>query len=141
MKNIKPVPPEKYGGEDDIESFENWLAGVLRWLCVAGVTGESKEQLQVDLCGTTLKGLAADWFHLEVESFDRKVRDWTFTELIVAMYGRFIHEVTAQNATTKFYNAKYSNAKGVLAFYNDLERYAGRMVARPDDYTFKRQLL
>ena len=121
MKNIKPVPPEKYGGEDDIESFENWLAGVLRWLRVAGVTGESKEQLQVDLCGTTLKGLAADWFHLEVESFDRKVRDWTFTELVVAMYGRFIHEVTAQNATTKFYNAKYSKSKGVLAFYNDLE--------------------
>ena len=46
-----------------------------------------------------------------------------------------------QNATTKFYSAKYSKSKGVLAFYNDLERYAGRMVARPDDYTFKRQLL
>ena len=141
MKNIKPAPPEKYGGEDDIESFENWLAGVLRWLRVAGVTGKSKEQLQVDLCGTTLKGLAADWFHLEVESFDRKIRNWTFTELIVAMYGRFIHEVTAQNATIKFYNAKYSKSKGVLSFYNDLERFAGRMVARPDDYTFRRQLL
>src|SRR5262245_38121533 len=141
MKNIKPVLPEKYGGEDDIESFENWLAGVLRWLCVTGVTGKSKEQLRVDLCSTTLKGLAANWFHLEVKSFDRKVCDWTFTDLIVAMYGWFIHEVTVQNATTKFYNAKYSKSKGVLAFYNDLEQYAGRMVARPDNYTFKRQLL
>ena len=141
MKNIKPVPPKKYGGRDDIESFESWLADVLRWLRVAGVTGPEKDQLRIDLCGTTLKGLAADWFHLEVESFDRKVRHWTFTELIVAMYERFIHEVTAQNATTKFYDAKYSKSKGVLAFYNDLERYAGRMVARPDDYTFKRQLL
>src|SRR5262245_11638022 len=141
MKNIKPVPPEKYGGEDDIESFKNWLAGVLRWLRVTGVTGRTKEQLRVDLCGTTLKGLAANWFHLEVKSFDRKVCDWTFMDLIVAMYGQFIHEVTAQNATTKFYNVKYSKSKGVLAFYNDLERYAGHMVARPDDYTFKRQLL
>jgi len=141
MKNIKPIPPEKYSGEDDIESFKNWLASVLRWLRVTGITGKTKEQLRVDLCGTTLKGLAADWFHLEVESFDRKVRDWTFTDLIVVMYGRFIHKVTVQNATTKFYNAKYSKSKGVLAFYNDLEWYAGRMVARPDNYTFKRQLL
>ena len=86
MKNIKPVPPKKYGGKDDIESFESWLADVLRWLRVAGVTGPEKDQLQIDLCGTALKGLAADWFHLEVESFDRKVRHWTFTELIVAMY-------------------------------------------------------
>ena len=45
MKNIKPVPPKKYGGRDDIESFENWLADVLRWLRVAGVTGPVKDQL------------------------------------------------------------------------------------------------
>src|SRR5262245_30130085 len=108
MKHIKPVPPEKYGGDDNIEGFEDWLAGVLRWLRVSGVTGQSKEQLRVDLCGTTLKGIAADWFHQEVESFDRKIRHWTFVDLIVAMYARFIHEVTAQNATDKFYNAKYS---------------------------------
>jgi len=31
IKNIRVSPPEKYAGEDDIEKFDTWLAGLLRW--------------------------------------------------------------------------------------------------------------
>src|ERR1700683_2058572 len=32
VKNIRVSPPEKYAGEGDIEIFDTWLAGLLRWL-------------------------------------------------------------------------------------------------------------
>ena len=32
VKGIKVSPPEKYSGEDDIEVFDTWIAGLLRWL-------------------------------------------------------------------------------------------------------------
>ena len=141
LKNVKPSPPEKYGGEDDIEIFDNWLAALLRWFRVTGLGGRANDQIRVDLCGTNLKSLAADWFHSEVEAWNREIIDWTFTDLICAIYRRFIHEVTAQNATEKFYSVRYSKQKGALAFYNDLNRHADRMVRRPDNYTFKRKFL
>ena len=40
LKNVKPAMPEKYSGDDDIEVFEAWLAGLLRWFRVTGITGE-----------------------------------------------------------------------------------------------------
>ena len=86
VKGIKVSPPEKYGGEDDIEIFDTWLAGLLRWLRVQNVCGSKKDTLRVDLCGTTLKGLAANWFAEEVESFNRPVIDWMFKEVVCTLY-------------------------------------------------------
>ena len=61
IKNIRVSPPEKYSGEDDIEKFNTWLAGLLRWYRVYNVTGNEKDTMRVDLCGTTLTDLAATW--------------------------------------------------------------------------------
>ena len=79
-------PPEKYSGEDDIEVFDTWIAGLLRWLRVQNVCSPRKDVLRVDLCGATLKGLTANWFAEEVESFNRTVDEWTFEDVVCAMY-------------------------------------------------------
>lgn len=141
VRGIKVSPPEKYGGEDDIEKFDAWIAGLLRWLRVQNVCGPKKDVLRVDLCGTTLKGLAADWFAEEVESFYRAVEDWLFEDVVCALYKRFIHRVTAQNAADKYRKTKFSKADGALAFYNEMKRHANRMVQPPDEYSFKRAFL
>jgi len=141
VKLLKPVPPDKYNGEDDIEVFENWVAALLQYFRISGLGGRVNDQLRVDLTGTNLKGLASDWFHAEVESWDREVVEWTFMDLICALYKRFIHQVTAQNATDKFYSVRYNKSEGALAFYNALFRNAARMVSRPDEYTFKRRFM
>ena len=50
--------------------FETWLTGLLQWFRVFNVTGNHKDCLRVDLCGTTLTGLAATWYADEVESWN-----------------------------------------------------------------------
>jgi len=68
IKNIKVSPLEKYNGEDNIKKFDTWLAGLLRWFQVYNVTGDHKDTVRVDLCGTTLAGLATTyWYVDEVE--------------------------------------------------------------------------
>ena len=57
------------------------------------------------------------------------------------MYKRFIHEVTAQNAANSYKRTKFSRAKGALAFFNELQRHASRMVQTPDEYSLKRKFL
>jgi hypothetical protein len=141
IKNIRVSPPEKYSGEDDIEKFDTWLTGLLRWYRVYNVTGNKKDSMRVDLCGTTVTGLAATWYADEVEAWNRKTREWYFEDLICAMYKRFIHEVTAQNAANSYKRTKFSRAKGALAFFNELQRHASRMVQTPDEYSLKRKFL
>jgi hypothetical protein len=67
VKNIQVSAPEKYSGEDNIEKFDAWLAGLLRWFQVYNITGQEKYLLRVDLCGTTLSSLTAVWYADRVE--------------------------------------------------------------------------
>src|SRR5262245_26376042 len=128
IKHIKPPAPKSYNGEDDIEVFEAWLADILHWFRVTGMAGPDKDPFQVDLCGIYLTGIASTWYNTEVEAWERTKRDWTFEELIIALYKQFIHEVTTQNANTHYKNTRYSKTKGALAFYNELERHAKCMI-------------
>jgi len=141
IKHIKPPAPKSYNGEDDIEVFEAWLADILRWFRVTGMAGPDKDPFRVDLCGIYLTGIASTWYNTEVEAWERTKINWTFEELIIALYKRFIHEVTAQNAKTHYENTRYSKTKGALAFYNELERHAKRMIQRPDEYSHRRRFL
>src|ERR1700729_3086394 len=140
-KSIRISAPDKYSGEDDIEKFDVWLTGLLRWMRVHNVTGPNKDTLRVDLCSTTLTSLAATWYTDNVEAWNRKVKNWTFERLICELYKRFIHEVTAQNAATSYKKTRYSRVKGALAYYNDLRRHASRMVQPPDKYSLKRKFI
>ena len=97
--------------------------------------------MRVDLCGTTLTGLAATWYADEVEAWNRRTRKWYFKNLICSMYKRFIHEVTAQNAANSYAKTKFSRSKRVLVFYNELQHHASRMVQPPDEYSMKRKFL
>ena len=97
--------------------------------------------MRVDLCGTTLTGLAATWYTDEVEAWNPRTRKWYFENLICSMYKQFIHEVTMQNMANSYTKTKFSCSKGALAFYNELQHHASRMVQPPDEYLMKRKFL
>ena len=71
MKNLRVSAPEKYLGEDDIETFDIWVIGLLRWYQVHNITRATKDSVRVDLYGTTLKGAASEWYSDEVEAWNR----------------------------------------------------------------------
>ena len=131
-KNIQVSPPEKYGGDDDIEVFDTWLAGLLRWFRVYNVSRPQKDSVRVDITGTSLTGLAATWYVDEVEAWNQKTWEWSFENVICGLYKQFIHE----DKKTKF-----SRSKGALAYFNDLQCHVSCMVQPPDEYLMKRKFL
>ena len=68
---------------------------------------EDKDLLRVDLCGTTLSRLAATWYADKVEDWNQKTKHWYFDNLVCALYKRFIHEVTAQNAANSYERTRF----------------------------------
>jgi hypothetical protein len=141
LKAMNPPKPSKYGGQDDLEKFDDWLSQLLKYFRTFKVAGPDRDADRVLYTGLYLEGIAAQWYDQEIESPDRRVRHWDFESLIIELFKRFVHEASAQHAADQFDRTRYDHEKGVLAFYNDLKRRAYRMIEPPDDYSFRRKFL
>ena len=58
--NVKLDHPETYAGSSDLEEFEVFVAGILRWLKMNCLLGETSIDMQVDYLGTHLTGKAQE---------------------------------------------------------------------------------
>ena len=45
-------PPEEYSGSSDLEVYETFVAGILRWLKLHGLLGDKYTKTQVQFLGT-----------------------------------------------------------------------------------------
>ena len=59
--------PEMYMGGSDLKEFEVFVAGILTWLKMNCLLGETSIDMQVDYLGTHLTGEAQEWFYRNVE--------------------------------------------------------------------------
>ena len=64
---IKLDHPETYEGGSDLKEFKVFIAGILRWLKMNCLLGETSIGMQVDYLGTRLTGEAQEWFYRNVE--------------------------------------------------------------------------
>ena len=91
---IKLAHPETYLGGSDLEFFEVFMAGILRWLKMNSLLEPTSTNMQVGYLGTRLTGEAQEWFYRNVERFDRQVQDWTLEMVIQGLQCRFMHTLT-----------------------------------------------
>ena len=75
-------PPEEYTGSLDLEVYEMFVAGILRWLYLHGLLGVKYTETQVQFLGMQLKGNASEWFTRNIEHPDRPIRDWSLESVI-----------------------------------------------------------
>ena len=54
-------------GSSDLKEFEVFIAGILRWLKMNCLLGETSIEMQVDYLGTRLTGEVQEWFYRNVE--------------------------------------------------------------------------
>ena len=64
---VKLTHPETYVGSSDLEEFEVFIAGILGWLKMKCLLGETSIDMQVDYLGTHLTGEVQEWFYRNVE--------------------------------------------------------------------------
>ena len=65
--SVKLDDPETYAGSADLEEFEVFIAGILRWLKMNCLLGETIIEMQVDYLGTRLTGEVQEWFYRNVK--------------------------------------------------------------------------
>ena len=72
---VKLAHPETNSGGSDLEEFEVFVAGILRWLKMNNLLGLTSTDMQVNYLGTCLTSKAQEWFYHNVEQFNRQVLD------------------------------------------------------------------
>ena len=64
---VKLDHPETSADGSDLKEFEVFIAGILRWLKMNCLLGETSIEMQVDYLGTCPTGEVQEWFYRNVE--------------------------------------------------------------------------
>ena len=95
-------PPEEYSGSSDLEVYETFVAGILRWLKLHGLLGVKYTKTQVQFLGMRLKDNASEWFTRNVECPNRPIRDWSLESVIEGLRKQFLNSLTHRQVSNKF---------------------------------------
>ncbi|KAG6888573.1 hypothetical protein C0992_008152 [Termitomyces sp. T32_za158] len=82
-----------------------------------------------------IDGEVRNWFRQHVLHTNRDKHDWTFKEVLIGLYNRFVNAATMQEAREAFRTAVYDAQTGVQTFYDDLVGHAQNMAVYPDEFT------
>ncbi|KAJ7259816.1 hypothetical protein C8J57DRAFT_1515178 [Mycena rebaudengoi] len=140
-KNLKLPAPTKYTGAADVAKFDEMVVGLFRWMQALNLGGKKNDKKRIITLGFYLAGSALEWFNDQVEGLYRVKRHWTFIEVILGLFDRFVDTTCIQEATEQFWHAKFSREIGIMGFYHELMTACRRMIKRPDSYTFKNHML
>ena len=123
MNKIEYKPPEEYSGSSDLEVYEMFVAGILRWLKLHGLLGVKYTETQVQFLGTRLKGNASEWFTRNVEHPNRPIRDWSLESVIKGLQKQFLNLLTHRQGLNKFDKIEQGQ-KMVQELIQELTKYA-----------------
>ncbi|KIJ26804.1 hypothetical protein M422DRAFT_272082 [Sphaerobolus stellatus SS14] len=122
---IRMGNPPTYGGERNLEKFENWVA-------------TSKIQLQ--LLGQCLTDEAQEWFYWQVERFDREVKHWDLESVLMGLQKWFMPTLLL-NKVAVSYDHLMQGSMNVQQLHQQLTKLAKQMVELPDVYSYWRRFM
>ncbi|KAF5382164.1 hypothetical protein D9615_004468 [Tricholomella constricta] len=130
-----------YSGSAKFGDLEEWLSSLVVMLAVSQFGGEEHDQERVLITSEFLDGEARKWYNRHVIHVNRKKQFWTFEDVVLGLYDRFVLPSTMQDARNDFNAVTYSASKGIQCLYDDLVDHAMNMAARTDDWTFLEKFL
>ncbi|KAG6871881.1 hypothetical protein C0992_010205, partial [Termitomyces sp. T32_za158] len=128
-KHIQP-----YRGESKFSDLENWTMDVCNHLAACQYGGDRLDRERVFVLPEFLEGAAKNWFRHHVLHYNRARQQWTFKDVILELYNRFVSASTMQDAREAFIATAYTDKLGVQGFYDTLIDHAQNMSIYPDNW-------
>ncbi|KAG6883802.1 hypothetical protein C0995_011505 [Termitomyces sp. Mi166 len=104
-------------------------------MCCYG--GDNMDQERIFVLHEFINEEAWNWFHHHVLHTNRDKQDWTFKEVLIGLYNRFMNMATMQEAQEAFRTAVYDAQTGVQTFYEELIGHAQNMAMYLDEFTIQ----
>ncbi|KAG6806790.1 hypothetical protein H0H92_010037, partial [Tricholoma furcatifolium] len=102
----KTITP--YAGSPTFGELENWLMSVCIHFAVAQYGGDGRDREKVLVMMDFLTGDAHKWYLHHVIHVRRRQVHWSFVDVIIGLYDRFVLPTTMQDAREAFRNASFN---------------------------------
>ncbi|KAG6898668.1 hypothetical protein C0995_008888 [Termitomyces sp. Mi166 len=80
------------------DGLEDWAMDVCYHLAACCYGGDDMDQERIFALHEFINGEAWNWFHRHVLHTNRDKQDWTFKEVLIRLYNRFVNVATMQEA-------------------------------------------
>ncbi|KAG6893585.1 hypothetical protein C0992_009426 [Termitomyces sp. T32_za158] len=130
-----------YAGGHKFSQLEDWAMDVCYHLAACCYGGDDMDQERIFVLHEFMDGEARNWFRRHVLHTNRDKSYWTFKEVLIGLYNRFVNAATMQEAREAFRTAVYDARTGVQTFYDDLVGHAQNMAVYPDEFTIQETFL
>ncbi|KAG6896207.1 hypothetical protein C0992_009713 [Termitomyces sp. T32_za158] len=124
-----------YAGGHKFSQLEDWAMDVCYHLAACCYGGHNMDQERIFVLHEFMDGEAWNWFCRHVLHTNRDKSYWTFKEVLIGLYNRFVNAATMQEAHEAFRMAVYNARTGIQTFYNDLVSHAQNMAVYLDEFT------
>ncbi|KAG6823015.1 hypothetical protein H0H92_011715, partial [Tricholoma furcatifolium] len=135
----KTITP--YAGSPTFGELENWLMSVCIHFAVAQYGGDGRDREKVLVMMDFLTGDAHKWYLHHVIHVRRRQVHWSFVDVIIGLYDRFVLPTTMQDAREAFRNASFTTKEGVQGYYDTLLEHAQNMVMYPEEITLREKFI
>ncbi|KIJ57005.1 hypothetical protein M422DRAFT_238584 [Sphaerobolus stellatus SS14] len=135
--SVKMGTPPTYSGERNLEKFENWVAGLLRFMLMYNLLGPRASKIQLQLLGQCLTDEAQEWFYWQVERFDREVKHWDLESVLMGLQKWFMPTLSL-NKVAVGYDHLMQGSMNMQQLHQQLTKLAKQMVELPDAYSYWR---
>ena len=98
----------RYKGSPRFQELEHWLTKFAVMLQAMQYGGDDCDLERVLAIPEFLEGEAERWFCRHIVHVNRSQEHWTFEQVIMGLYDRFIHLTTMQEARDMYYTAQYN---------------------------------
>ncbi|KIJ40085.1 hypothetical protein M422DRAFT_257156 [Sphaerobolus stellatus SS14] len=122
--DVKMGTPPTYGGERNLEKFENWVASLLRFMLMYNLLGPRASKIQLQL----------------LERFDREIKHWDLESVLMGLQKWFMPTLSL-NKVAVGYDHLMQGSMNVQQLHQQLTKLAKQMVELPDAYSYRRQFM
>ncbi|KAG6882885.1 hypothetical protein C0995_013534 [Termitomyces sp. Mi166 len=123
------------------DRLEDWAMDVCYHLAASCYGGDDMDQERIFALHEFIDGEVQNWFHRHVLHTNRDKQDWTFKEVLIGLYNRFMNAATMQEAREAFRTAVYDAQTGIQTFYEELIGHAQNMAVYLDEFTIQETFL
>ena len=140
---IKGEGGPKYDGSQKFGDLEDWLTRLAHRYSLMRFGGDNWNTDRVRVISMTdyLEGDALKWFTTHVLSPKRTTVNWSFSDVIIGLYDRYILPTSMQDARESFRKVRFTASLGVQGYYDTLLEHAQNMAVFPDEYTMLEEFI
>jgi len=131
----------KYEGSQRFKDLEDWLALLVIHFERIQYGGLDRDHKSVLFVADYLRGRALSWYMDHIVLVTDNAMLWTFEEVVIGLYDRFVHPSAMEDARQDLEQVEYTPAKGVQGVYDEMLTHAHNMAETPDNHTLVKSFL